>query len=101
MQTLQDFADALTQAKGTRQVTASELAARTGLSLLTVRKILAGDVAPRLTNAIALAGELGLELILVPKGAAQSISAQSGGGRTVLTDLERRLGIVPKQTGAE
>jgi len=101
MQTLQDFADALKHAKNERQVTASDLAISAGLSLVTVRKILSGDVAPRLTNAMALAGELGLELILVPKGAAQSLSANSEGERTVLTDLEHRLGMAPKPAGSE
>lgn len=93
MQTLQDFANAMSKAKTERRASATNLARKTGLSPLAVRKILSGEAAPRLTNAMALASELGLELILVPKGAAQSLSAASEGERTVLTDIERRLGL--------
>lgn len=100
MKTLQDFADALSSAKAERRVSATNLASKTGLTPLAVRRILSGDAAPRLTNAMALAGELGLELILVPKGAAQSLSTASEGERTVLTDIERRLGMTAKQTNA-
>lgn len=67
MKTLQEFADALTEAQKARKLTARELADSVGLSDLSVRKILSGQTAPRLTNAMALASELGFELVLVPK----------------------------------
>lgn len=94
MRTLQQFADTLRLAKAEQGLSAIELASRTGLTPLAIRKILAADAAPRLTNAMALAEELGFELILVPKNLAQSLSATGEGERTVFTDLERRLGQV-------
>ena len=92
MKTLQEFADALTHAQKARKLTARELADSVGLSDLSVRRILSGQTAPHLTNAMALASELGLELVLVPKEVAQSISGAPKKPRSVLTNVERRLG---------
>lgn len=92
MKTLQEFADALTEVQKARKLTARELADSVGLSGLSVRRILSGQTAPRLTNAMALASELGLELVLVPKEVAQSISGAPKKPRSVLTNVERRLG---------
>ncbi|CAB5721052.1 Helix-turn-helix [Delftia tsuruhatensis] len=93
MQTLGEFSQAMTDAQKARKVTINALARETGLSRLAVRQILAGDSAPRLTNAMALASELGLELVLMPKGAAQSLAGTGAAApqRTVLSDVERRL----------
>ena len=90
MKTLQEFADALTEAQKARKLTAKELADSVGLSDLSVRKILSGQTAPRLTNAMALASELGLELVLVPKEVAQSLSGAPKKPHTVLSNVERR-----------
>lgn len=91
MHTLSEFSRALTAAQKSSRVTATALAQKTGLSTLAVRKILSGESAPRLTNAMALASELGLELVLLPKDAAQSLAGNHQAERTVLTDIERRL----------
>lgn len=96
MKTLQEFADALTGAQKARKLTAKELADSVGLSDLSVRRILSGQTAPRLTNAIALASELGLELVLVPKEVAQSISGAPKKPRSVLSNVERRLSLARK-----
>ena len=93
MKTLQEFADALTHAQKARKLTAKELADSVGLSDLSVRRILSGQAAPRLTNAMALASELGLELVLVPKEVAQSLSGAPKKPRSVLSNVERRLGL--------
>ena len=93
MKTLQEFADALTHAQKARKLTAKELADSVGLSDLSVRRILSGQAAPRLTNAMALASELGLELVLVPKEVAQSLSGAPKKPRAVLSNVERRLGM--------
>lgn len=89
MKTLGEFAHALSQGQKAQKVSAKDLAERTGLSPLAVRQILAGKSAPRLTNAMALAAELGLELVLVPQAVAQSLSAQPPAERTVQTNVER------------
>ena len=96
MKTLQEFADALTEAQKARKLTAKELADSAGLSDLSVRRILSGQTAPRLTNAIALASELGLELVLVPKEVALSISGAPKKPRSVLSNVERRLSLARK-----
>lgn len=89
MKTLGEFAQALSQGQKSQKVSAKDLAERTGLSPLAVRQILAGKAAPRLTNAMALADELGLELVLVPKVVAQSLSVQQPVERTIKTNVER------------
>lgn len=106
MQTLGEFSQAMTDARKARKLSINELARETGLSRLAVRQILAGDAAPRLTNAMALASELGLELVLVPKEAAQSLAGTGTAApqRTMLSDLERRLNLnlpasPPQKTG--
>ncbi len=93
MITLGEFAKALSDAQRARKITANELANRTGLTPQAVRHILSGVAAPRLTNAMALASELGLELVLMPKEAAHSIATPPQVERKVLTDVERRLGL--------
>lgn len=97
MQTLAEFSRALAAAQKASRVTATALAQKTGLSALAVRKILSGESAPRLTNAMALASELGLELVLLPKEAAQSLAGSPQAERTVLTDVERRLQVTNAQ----
>ena len=95
MKTLQDFANTLTQAQKERELTAKELAEEVGLSDLSVRKILSGQSAPRLTNAMALASVLGYELVLVPKEVAQSFLGAKK-PHTVLSNVERRLSMASK-----
>lgn len=93
MNTIGEFSQALSEAQKARRVTAIDLAERTGLSPQAVRQILSGVAAPRLTNAMALASELGLELVLLPKEVARSMAGASMAERKVLTDVERRLGL--------
>ncbi len=91
MRTLQEFASTLKDAKKVRRLSDIELAARTGLSPQGVRLALGGKSAPRLTTAMALAQELGLELVLVPREAAQSLAQPQPDARTVLSDVELLL----------
>ncbi|WP_342133520.1 helix-turn-helix domain-containing protein [Hydrogenophaga sp. OTU3427] len=93
MRTLAEFSAALTKAQKSHKLTAKTLALRTGLTDQAVRHILAGESAPRLTNAMALADELGFELVLLPKDAAQSLAQDTKAPRTVLSDVERHLGL--------
>jgi transcriptional regulator with XRE-family HTH domain len=93
MHTLADFSKLLTEAHAARKITINDLAERTGLSRKSVSQILAGQTAPKITNAMALANELGLELVLLPKGAAGSIAAAPQAERKVLSDVERRLDL--------
>jgi transcriptional regulator with XRE-family HTH domain len=93
MKTLAEFAGAMREAQKVRKLSINELAERAGLTRQAVRQILAAETAPRLTNAMAVASELGFELVLLPKEAAQAIGATAQPERRVLTDIERRLGL--------
>lgn len=97
MQSLEDFAQEMSRHQKARRVTATELAGRAGLTDQSVRAMLHGHAAPRLTNAMALADALGLELVLVPKAVAQEMraSAEPPQARTVVSDIERTLGRLP------
>ncbi len=95
MKTLHDFASTLKASQKAQRVTAVELADRLGLSAQAVRQMLAGTTAPRLTNAMALADELGLELVLVPKEIAQSLSQPAKAERATKSDVERLLSGEP------
>ena len=97
MKSLSEFTDILSDAKRSQKITAKELALQSGLSPLAVRQILSGTSAPRLANAMALAQQLGLELVLVPKAVADGLRQPSTKlQRTVVSDVERRLGITPE-----
>ena len=53
------------------------LAERTGLTPLSVRNVLQGRSAPRITTLMALADPLGLEVLLLPKVVASGLQAQT------------------------
>lgn len=95
MLSLKDFASTLTRAQKERKLSATALAQRAGLSDQAVRAMLHGEAAPRLTNAMAIADALGMELVLVPKAAAEGLreGQQPQRARTVVSDVERRLGM--------
>lgn len=91
MRSLNEFATAMKAAKDARRLTATELAHRTGLSAQAVRHMLSGGTAPRLSNAMALAHELGYEFVLVPREVAQSLHQPPQAERTVVSDVERLI----------
>ncbi|MFN9474646.1 hypothetical protein [Acidovorax sp.] len=73
------------------------MAEKTGLTDQSVRAMLHGNAAPRLTNAMAVADALGMEFVLVPKAMAEGMrsSSEDRSPRTVVSDVERRLGTLP------
>ncbi|RYE40870.1 MAG: XRE family transcriptional regulator [Hyphomicrobiales bacterium] len=93
MMTLGEFSQTLAAAQKERGVSAVKLGEATGLSPQAVRQILSGEAAPRVTNAMALASELGLELVLLPKAVAQSMGGAAESERKVISDVERRIGL--------
>jgi transcriptional regulator with XRE-family HTH domain len=77
MKTLTEIA---TRLEGERQrlvLDYQALAERTGLTPLSVRHILQGRTAPRVTTLMAIADQLGLELLLLPKVVATGLQAHS------------------------
>ncbi|MBV7542067.1 helix-turn-helix transcriptional regulator [Acidovorax sp. sic0104] len=92
-----EFSRTLTTAKEQRGVTQKEIAERTGLSPLAVSQMLDGKVSPRLSNAMAVADALGLEMVLMPKGAAESFeNSNRAPERTVRSALEQRLSTMQR-----
>lgn len=57
---------ALVSARKSAGLTQAELAARAGLSRMTVQRIEAGDIDPRLSTLLEMARVLGMELMMVP-----------------------------------
>jgi len=66
MNTLTIIADGLRAARRLAGLKQDELAARAGLSRMTVQRIEAGTIDPRLSTVLVVARVLGLELMLVP-----------------------------------
>lgn len=73
MKTLSDLATALRSATASKGLNALRLHKTTGLSYLTVRDCLSGAKDARMTTVLALANQLGLELVLVPREVAASL----------------------------
>jgi len=72
MKTLAELAHVLEGARKRQKLSYKALAARVGLTPLAVSQALSGKSALRAHNLMALADELGLELMLLPKVVARS-----------------------------
>ncbi|RYX95204.1 MAG: XRE family transcriptional regulator [Comamonadaceae bacterium] len=77
MQTMQHMAEILETERQRRELDYQQLAERCGLTPLSVRHVLQGRSAPRITTLMAIASELGLEVLLLPKIVAQGLEAHS------------------------
>lgn len=92
-----EFSRELASAKEKRGITQKDLAERTGLSPLAVSQMLDGKVSPRLSNAMAVAEALGLEVVLMPKGAAASFeNSNRTPERTVRSAIEQQLSTLQR-----
>jgi transcriptional regulator with XRE-family HTH domain len=77
MKTLTELAS---QLEGERQrlgLDYQTIAMRTGLTPLSVRGVLQGRTAPRITTLMAIADQLGLEVLLLPKVVASGLQAHT------------------------
>ncbi|MGN7874500.1 helix-turn-helix domain-containing protein [uncultured Roseateles sp.] len=89
MLTLPEIADTLRDAAKRNGWTQARLAESSGVSPRTLTHVLSGEEDFRLTTLMALADRLGLELLLVPKGAARALGAGEELGppvRSVVTE---------------
>ena len=78
------FASALQQARRAAGLSQGELAARSGLSRMTVQKLEAGAIDPRLSTIEVLLRVLGLSLVLVPGELSPAVEEfVRAGGRLV------------------
>jgi len=75
MTTLPDITAALRDALGRTGLTQAELRGRAGVSQRTLTHVLSGRDDFKLSTLLAVADRLGLELLLVPKGAAAAVDA--------------------------
>lgn len=91
MKTLSELAAVLENARRAQKLSYKDLAARSGLTPLTVRHVLQGKAAVRVTNLMALADELGLEMVLVPKTVAIGLA----GTRESVQEPLQRYGPQP------
>ena len=77
MKTLSEVASRLEDERRRLMLDYQALAERTGLTPLSVRNVLQGRSAPRITTLMALADPLGLEVLLLPKVVATGLQAHS------------------------
>ncbi len=89
MQTLRQLAYTLESARKQQRVTYDELARGAGLTPLATRRAMQGTAAPRVTTLMALAGQLGLEMVLVPHVVAQGLEGAPQNPPPPLTDIEK------------
>jgi transcriptional regulator with XRE-family HTH domain len=75
MNTLKDIATTLRRAVARRAVRQADLKAEAGISQRTLTNVLSGTADYKLSTLLALADRLGLDLLLVPKGAAAGVEA--------------------------
>lgn len=89
MQTLGQLAYALEAARKERRMSYDELARGAGLTPLATRRAMQGTAAPRVTTLMALAGQLGLEVVVVPQVVAQGLEGTHPAPPRPLTDIEK------------
>lgn len=90
MQTIAQVARSLRHARERLSITQAELRDAAGVSRRTLTKVLGGSDDFRLSTLLAVADRLGLELLLVPKGAATAVTA----GDTEPLAVRTRVGTV-------
>lgn len=77
MKTLSEMTSRLEGERQRLKLDYQALAERTGLTPLSVRNILQGRTAPRITTLMAIADQLGLEVLLLPKVVAAGLQSHS------------------------
>jgi transcriptional regulator with XRE-family HTH domain len=80
MKTLSEVAVSLESQRQRLGLDYQAVAESTGLTPLSVRSVLQGKTAPRVTTLMAIADQLGLEVLLLPKVVAAGLQAQAPEG---------------------
>ncbi|ABE44566.1 helix-turn-helix domain-containing protein [Polaromonas sp. JS666] len=80
MKTLFEVATRLEAERQRLKLDYQAIAEKTGLTSLSVRSALQGRTAPRITTLMAIADQLGLEVLLLPKVLAAGLEAPAGAG---------------------
>jgi transcriptional regulator with XRE-family HTH domain len=103
MKTVTDLSKKLRNALVHQKLTQAELKDRAGVSQRTLTNVLSGNEDFKVSTLMALADRLGLELLLVPKGAARMVEAsevtEPAVKSRVSAALERVRGTVKAEYG--
>lgn len=86
-----EVAKVLRNAISHRKVSQAQLREQAGISQRTLTNVLSGDEDFKMSTLFALADRLGLEMLLVPKGAAQAVSAGAVTQPVVKTRVQKAL----------
>jgi len=86
-----EVAKVLRDAISHRKVSQAQLHEEAGISQRTLTNVLSGDEDFKMSTLFALADRLGLEMLLVPKGAAQAVSAGAVTKPVVKTRVQKSL----------
>ncbi|MET0265127.1 MAG: helix-turn-helix transcriptional regulator [Duganella sp.] len=89
MKTLTEVGASLQQARAERGVTQQALALQTGLTPVTMRGVFTGKTDARISTIMALADQLGLELLLVPKVISAAIDPPKSPAPSVQSRVSR------------
>ena len=95
MKTLPAIAETLRNRLREQGMTQASLRDAAGIAQRTLTNVLSGEQDFKVSTLLALADRLGLEMILVPKGAAAAVDA----GATVKPKVPTRIGVARRQAG--
>lgn len=101
MKTLSEVAASLESQRQRLGLDYQAVAESTGLTPLSVRSILQGKTAPRVTTLMAIADQLGLEVLLLPKVVAAGLQSQAAEGPApALSRVDRIVAETSQLAGA-
>jgi hypothetical protein len=75
MKTAAELASSLEVARAARRIKRQDIVSRTGLNPLSVRGLLDGNKDSRISTLLAVANEVGLEVMLIPKEVSQAMQS--------------------------
>lgn len=91
MKTLTDISRNLRTSLTRQQLTQADLKTRAGISQRTLTNVLSGQEDFKVSTLMAVADRLGLELLLVPKGAAGAFEGADGNAPPIRSRVEAAL----------
>ncbi|CAM3994612.1 helix-turn-helix domain-containing protein [Bordetella muralis] len=95
MNSLSDIADILRGRLQQQGQTQAQLRQSAGIAQRTLTNVLSGEQDFKVSTLLALADRLGLEMLLVPKGAAAAVDA----GDAVKPKIPTRIEVARRQLG--
>jgi transcriptional regulator with XRE-family HTH domain len=99
MKTLADTSTALREALTSSELTQAGLKARAGISQRTLTNVLSGEQDFKLSTLLAVADRLGLEMLLVPKGAVAAFGEFVGSNEVTEPAVKSRVQAAMERIG--